>query len=116
MLVCGARVPPLSKKMSAKVAFITVVLLAPLMRRTTISLCKLLVVDFRLPDHSWITACGSVSFKTGYIQRRTALLPRGSWFTAMTAAFERMERSAGGIFRISLPMMRGDLAAAPYLG
>ena len=33
----------------------------------------------------------------------------------MTAGFERMARSAGGMERISLPIIRGLLAAAPRL-
>ena len=31
----------------------------------------------------------------------------------MTAALERMERAEGVILRMSLPIMRGDLTAAP---
>lgn len=46
-------------------------------------------------------------------QRRAAERPAGSWFMAIMAGLERMERSAGFMLRMSLPMIRGLLAAAP---
>ena len=76
--------------------------------------CEPPVVDFRLPLHIWIAArpLTSVLF-VAYIHRLDAELPLGSWFTAMTAGFERIERSAGAIVRISFPMIKGLLTAAP---
>lgn len=72
------------------------------------------MVDFRFPLHIWIAARPllSVSF-VAYIHRLAAELPLGSWLTAMTAGFERMARSDGAIERMSLPMIKGLLAAAP---
>jgi hypothetical protein len=48
-----------------------------------------------------------------YIQRREAEDPEGSWFTAMTAALERIARSFAGTMRMSFPRIRGLFAAAP---
>lgn len=102
-------------KMSANVAFMVRVSLPPLMRRRTKSLVVLLVVDWREPDHIWIVATPFSSVASvEYIQRRAALLPSGSWFTAITAGLERIARSAGWISRKSLPRMRGLFTTAPF--
>ena len=100
---------------SANVAFMVMVSLPPFMRRSTMSLVVLLVVDWSDPDHIWIVATpfSSVAL-VSYIQRRAALLPWGSWFTAMTAGLEIIARSAGLIVRRSLPRMRGLFAIDPF--
>ncbi len=108
--------------MSARVAFIVSGTLRPLMKRTTISPYVPPVVDVREPDHIWMVPVEVIlvpfEFEVllmSYIQRLAAEEPAGSWLIAMTAGLERMLRSAGAMERMSLPMIKGLLAAAPKI-